>query len=442
MSIAIGRRRGLRTGIALAAAGALALGLAGCGGSKAAADNSKEFTYWSMWKDGEPQAIVLKQAIDQFTKDTGIKVNVQWKGRNVAQQLAPTLNTNSVPADLIDSQDRWVKSTFVSTGQGLDLKPVYDLQIPGEGKKVGDVIPAKYRDFSTADGKSWLVPYQILAEQIWYNGADLPDVAANPPQTWDAFVAELDKRKAARGGSGPLALDGDIGDYSAFWTYYSILRDLGPGAFLAAATDKTGAKWDDPRMLTAVDRIEKLVKGGYFVSGYNGSKWPAIQQKWAGGGADFLLLGTFVSSETKSAAKPGFQYRSFPFPKTSASGDASQEISEIGFAIPAKAKHASAAEQFIAYFMNKDRLSGMATTGNNITVRSDIDVPPALADAKKTLDTASTVPALDGVKMDQADWYTKVFTPDDNAFITGKLSSADFLAKLKKDTVDFWKANS
>ncbi len=438
MNSLLSRRRVLGT-LALAATGVVVLGDAACSGEEQSGAADTQFTYWSMWQDGEPSAVILRQAIDQFTKDTGIKVNVEWKGRKVVDQIAPTLNTNNVPADLIDSQDRFVKATLFGTKQGLDLNPVYDMQVPGESATVADVIPAKYRDFATADGKAWLIPYQVLAEQIWYNGAALPQVAAAPPKTWDEFVALLDQRKTARG-SGPLALDGDIGDYNAFWTYHVILRDLGPGAFAAAATDKTGAKFDDPRMLSAVAKIEQLVKGHYFITGYNGSKWPAVQQKWAAGDADFLLLGSFVPSETKSAAKEGFQYRSFPFP-TGAAGDASQEIALIGFAIPAKAKHAAAAQKFIAYFLNKSRLAGISSTANNLTPRTDIEVPAVLADAKQTLDKARTVPALDGIKMDQAEWYTKVFTPANNEFLAGKLSATNFLAKLKDSSVDFWKVN-
>lgn len=430
-------RRGRRAAAA-ALAGTLALGLAACGGS--ADEDAQSLTYWSMWKEGEPQAEVLSAAIDSFTAETGVQVEVQWKGRDVAKQLAPTLNTKNVPADLIDSADRFVKSTFVATGQGLDLTPVYDLPIPGEtGKKVGDVIEPKYRQYGTADGKTWLVPYEVLAEQIWYDGDALKDVADAPPQTWDEFVALLEKRKDARG-DGPLALDADIADYAAYWTYHTILRDLGPGAFGAAAADKTGAKYDDPAFLTAVQKVEQLVKGGFFVKGYDGSKFPAIQQKWATGGADFLLLGTFAPSETQPSAKKGFVYRSFPFPQ-GAAGQQTQEISLIGFAIPARAGNPEAAQKFIAHFMNKERLSKIASQANNITPRTDIEVPPALADVKKTLDTAETHPALDGVKMDQADWYTKVFQPLNTELITGKVSAAEFVAQLKKDSVDFWKLN-
>jgi raffinose/stachyose/melibiose transport system substrate-binding protein len=431
-------RRRRRSAAAAAVAATLTLGLAGCGGS--AGEGSRSLTYWSMWKAGEPQAQVLASAIDSFTKETGVEVKVQWKGRDVAKQLAPALNTRNGPADLLDSADRFVKSTFVVTGQGLDLSPVYDLPIPGEaGKKVGDVVDPRYRRYATGDGKSWLVPYEVLAEQIWYDGDTLKDVAAAPPQTWDQFVALLNKRKAARG-DGPLALDSDIADYSAFWTYHAVLRDLGPGAFAAAATDKTGARFDDPAFLTAVQKIELLVKSGFFTKGYNGSKFPAMQQKWASGGADFLLLGTFAPSETQPSAKKGFVYRSFPFPKGTA-GKQTQEISLIGFAIPAKSKNAESAKKFIAHFMQKERLSKIASQANNITPRTDIGVPPALADVKKTLDTAETHPALDGVKMDHADWYTKVFQPLNTELITGKVSAAEFVAELKKNSVDFWKLN-
>ncbi|MDP9868009.1 MULTISPECIES: ABC transporter substrate-binding protein [Streptosporangium] len=438
MNGSLPRRRVLRAVAAVTAAGLL--GLAAACGAGSTGEASDELVYWSMWKAGEPQAKVLESAIGSFTEETGVKVKVEWKGRDVAKQLAPTLNTRNVPADLVDSADRFVKSTFFATGQGLDLSPVYDLEIPGEsGKKVGDVIAAKYREYATTEGRAWLVPYEVLAEQIWYDGGTLQDVAAAPPKTWDDFVSLLAARKAARG-DGPLALDADIADYSAFWTYHAVLRDLGPGAFGAAATDTTGAKFDDPAFVAAVQKIEKLVKDGYFVKGYDGSKYPAVQQKWAAGGADFLLLGTFAPSETKPSAKEGFQYRSFPFP-AGARGEQTQEISLIGFAIPARARNAEAAKKFIAYFMNRERLSKIATEADNITPRTDVEAPAMLADVKKTLDTARTHPALDGVKMDHTDWYTKVFQPANTELITGKVSAAEFVAKLKSTSVDFWKLN-
>lgn len=424
--------------VAAAAAVLLPLALGACAGS--GGQDAKSLVYWSMWKKGEPQADVLGAALDAFAKETGVKVKVEWKGRDVAKQLAPTLNTRNVPADLVDSADRFVKSTFVATRQGLDLDPVYDLPVPGEaGKKVGDVVDPRYREYATEDGKAWLVPYEVLATQIWYDGHALKDVASKPPRTWDEFRALLDERKAARG-DGPLALDSDVADYPAYWTYQAVLSDLGPGAFAAAATDKTGAKIEAPGFVAAAQKIERLAKDGLFTKGYDGGKFPAMQQKWAAGDADFLLMGTWAPSETLPSAGKKFDYRSFPFPD-GASGKRTQSISLIGFGIPSNAKHRDAAEKFIAYFMNKDRLSQIATKANNLTSRSDVPAPSVLADVKKTLAEAETVPELDGVKMNQTEWYTKVFQPVNTDLATGRLTAAQFAAKLKSASAAYWKLN-
>ncbi|MFD5628726.1 ABC transporter substrate-binding protein [Streptomyces sp. NPDC127072] len=424
-------------GTTLAATAGLAVG---CGNDSAATgDGSSSFTYWSMWKQDEPQATVIKAAIDRFTKDTGVTVNVQWKGRQVVQQLAPTLNTSNVPADLVDSADRFAYAQLYATGQALDLTPVLGLAVHGEsGNTVGSVVPAKYRDLDTTDGVLWQLPYEVLTTQIWYDGHALPDVAAQPPATWDEFAALLSTRRRKRG-DGPLALDGDIADYAAYWTYYAVLRGLGPGAFGRAAADKSGALLKADGFVDALARIEDLVKGGDFTKGYDGSKWPAVQQKWAKGKSDFLLLGTFAPSETAEFAGSGFTYRSFPFPAFASGGDASQDISLIGFSIPKKARNTAAAQKFLAYFFAKKHLEGISSKAKNLTPREDITAPAELADAQKALASGTVVKTLDGVKETAAEWYTKVFQPLNTAFLTGGLTAKDFAEKLSSDSAGYWK---
>jgi raffinose/stachyose/melibiose transport system substrate-binding protein len=420
---------------------ATAAGLtAACGsGSGSGGGGANSFTYWSMWKQDEPQAKVLQAAIARFTKDTGIKVSVQWKGRQVIQQLAPTLNTGNVPADLVDSSDRFAYAQLQATGQALDLTPVLKLPIPGErGSTVGSVVPAKYHSLSTTAATLWQIPYEIVTTQIWYDAHALPDVAAKPPATWAEFSTLLAARKAARG-DGPLALDADVPDYAAYWTYYAVLRGLGPGAFGRAATDKTGALLKAPGFVDALRRIEALVRADDFTKGYDGSKWPAVQQKWAKGKSDFLLLGTFAPSETATFATSGFSYRSFPFPAFTSGGDTSQDISLIGFSIPKKARHAAAAQKFIAYFLAKEHLQGIATQAKNITPRADIAAPAELADAQKAIASGHVVKTLDGVKETAAEWYTKVFLPLNTSFLTGHLTAQSFAGKLASQSASYWK---
>ncbi|MFE0677811.1 ABC transporter substrate-binding protein [Streptomyces sp. NPDC058867] len=434
-----GRSLSRRSVLGAVLAAAAGLTTAGCGSAATSTGDGSSFTYWSMWKQNEPQAKVVQAAITQFTKDTGIKVSVQWKGRQVVQQLAPTLNTANVPADLVDSADRFAYAQLQATGQALDLTPVLDLPIPGEkGNTVGGVVPAKYRDLSATDGTLWQIPYEVLTTQLWYDGSALPDVAAQPPATWDEFTTLLAQRRTERG-DGPLALDGDIPDYAAYWTYYAVLRGLGPGAFGKAATDKSGALLKADEFVDALRQVEKLVSDGDFTKGYDGSKWPTVQQKWAKGKSDFLLLGTFAPSETAEFAAPGFTYRSMPFPAFTEGGDNSQDISLIGFSIPKKARNAAAAQKFIAYFLAKEHLQGIATQAKNITPRADIDAPAELADAQKALATGNVVKTLDGVKETAAEWYTKVFLPLNAKFITGHLTARSFATELAADSAAYWK---
>ncbi|MFD7137760.1 ABC transporter substrate-binding protein [Streptomyces sp. NPDC059894] len=428
----------------LAAALATTAGLAtACGtGSAVGGDGDSSFTYWSMWKQNEPQATVLQAAVEQFTRDTGVKVTVQWKGRQVVQQLAPTLNTANVPADLVDSADRFAYAQLHATGQALDLTPVLDLPIPGEsGATVGSVIPAKYTDLNTADKTLWQIPYEVLTTQLWFDGHALPDVVSQPPATWAEFTDLLAARRGERG-DGPLALDADIPDYAAYWTYYAVLRGLGPGAFGKAAKDRSGALLKADGFVDALRRVEDLVSAKGFTEGYDGSKWPAVQQKWAKGKSDFLLLGTFAPSETAAFAPSGFAYRSFPFPAFTDGGDTSQDISLIGFSIPKKARNAAAAQKFIAYFLAREHLQGIASKAKNLTPRSDITAPAELADAQKALESREVVKTLDGVKETAADWYTKVFLPLNTGFITGRLTAKAFAAELAHDSAGYWETAS
>ena len=52
--------------------------------------------YWSMWNETEPQAMVLKKAIADFEdKNPGVKVDVQWNGREIRKTLQPALDAGN-----------------------------------------------------------------------------------------------------------------------------------------------------------------------------------------------------------------------------------------------------------------------------------------------------------------------------------------------------------
>ena len=47
----------------------------------AEAENSERLVYWSMWESSEPQGQVIKEAVAAFSGETGVEVDLRFKGR-------------------------------------------------------------------------------------------------------------------------------------------------------------------------------------------------------------------------------------------------------------------------------------------------------------------------------------------------------------------------
>ncbi len=62
-------------------------------GSSALAAEDVEINFWSMWNEGEPQATVIAEAAEAFEQETGIHVNIEWKGRDINTLLTASLDS-------------------------------------------------------------------------------------------------------------------------------------------------------------------------------------------------------------------------------------------------------------------------------------------------------------------------------------------------------------
>ncbi|MBP2478744.1 raffinose/stachyose/melibiose transport system substrate-binding protein [Crossiella equi] len=420
-----------RRGLSVVLAAGLGLALTACGSGGAGGDG-KSLTYWSMWKENEPQAKVLQEAATAFEQANGIKVNIQWQGRDVLKKVAPALRGGDLP-DLIDQEVSQVNATLVSSGAQRDLTGLFAAD--AGGKKVSDVVPDRYLANAKKDGKPFLLPYTLLGFGIWFDGAALPEVAGKPITQWNDFTQLLAKRKSE--GKNPLALDGDIGDYNGYWTIGLLQSQLGVGKVNELAKDPEGKAWNTEPVKTALGEIRKLVQNGYFIPGYDGSKFPAVQERWAQGQADFVYVGSWLPSETGEKAKPGFQFRFMPMP--SLTGKVVVPSSIIGFAIPQRAKNAEAAEKFAAYFMRDEQLGKIATVAGNIPANPKLPAPEKLADVGKALSENEVGRPLDGVDADFPGYNTEVFNPVNDQLIKGKIGVAEFLTQLATAQANYWK---
>ncbi|MEV6399297.1 extracellular solute-binding protein [Streptomyces sp. NPDC051907] len=417
-----------RTPVLAAVVAVLAAGtLAGCGSGSDDSENT--FRYWSMWNQNEPQAKVIQAAADQFTKDTGIKVSIQWQGRQVIQKITPTLK-NGAAADLIDNSVNAL-GAVVSAGQHADLSPVYSAQIPGETQTVGEAIPDKYKSFlNDKDGKPFIVPYSVATEGVWFDAGKYPELASSPPKTWDDLVARLDAIKAK--GVAPITLASN----DPYWTLLTLQRQLGTDGVRALAADKTGAAWDDPKVRAAAAKVEHL-RDNYFVKGYESTQGTQAEAPWSQGKAALYLNGTWFPSESRPNVSPDLAYGQFQLPAIDG-GNTAVGVNFFGFAVPKTAKHSEEAQKFIAYFMNKRHLSGIATKAMNITSRADIPAPKELASAAKAINGSDVYPDQARLFVDYAAWATKAYTPNVVRFIQGVTTADEFVAETKQASIDFW----
>ncbi|MFI6322755.1 ABC transporter substrate-binding protein [Nonomuraea sp. NPDC050556] len=405
---------------------------AACGGT---ATGEQQLTIWSMWSEGEPNQKVLAEAIKDFSQETGIKVKAQWKGRTAVKNFLPSLNTATVPADLIEGNHRELTRQFAATKGALDLSDLYATKVPGEQATVGETVGEAYKRMATsADGVLAQLPYQVSTYGWFFNGKDFPDLAANPPKTWDDFVKLLDAQKGK--GRKPLGQDGSIPNYNLRYLEHFGRALMGDEGWHALAPDKSGQGWLKPEVLKAAQLVEALAKGGYFPDGFNAAKFPAMQQKWANGESDFLYQGTYLPKEVTPYAKPGFEFHAFRFPEVGGRAP-TMNVTATGFGIPKKSKNAEAAKKFLAFFLQKKYQDKVAGVALEMSVRKDVPAPPVIAELKKGLD-AGEVNRADVV--DMGDFNSKVLLPLSDQLLFGKVTAAEFTRQMAEQAAAYWKS--
>ena len=71
-----------------------------------------ELTYWSMWANTEPQGKVIQAAVDKFQEETGAKVTIEWKNRDVKDILNSALESKE-NIDLFEDDYKRIAQNYV-----------------------------------------------------------------------------------------------------------------------------------------------------------------------------------------------------------------------------------------------------------------------------------------------------------------------------------------
>lgn len=408
----------------------------------AGAEEQPVLEYASLYTEGESYAKWFKEMGEKFEAETGIKVEFTFAGRDVITKMRSRILAGD-PPDIIDQKMTELSAALLQ--DEILLEPIDDFFYETPGPEGQDTMMDIFFEDSLKiwekEGHLYFYPYKVNTGGFFYNKVMFQNLGLEVPQTWDEFLNVCEVLKA--NGIAPLAQDGNINFYNAFYFYWLSARELGSGAFQAAASDPTGEMWDDPAFLKVAQMVYDLSPAGkdYFKEGFEGSVWPAGQVDWALGGAAMIVNGTWVIVETQSETADDFEYGFFPFPTID--GGAGQiddvEISYIGGAIPKGAKHPELAKQFFAFCARAENVQAYCDITVSVPGRRDVEYPEVLSDVKEMMESSTVYHTdYDGTLENNAEWLANVFYSLDNQLVFGEITPEDFIAQLKKTQIDYY----
>lgn len=192
--------------------------------------------YWSMWEATEPQGKVIKAAAEQFTADTGIAVDLQFKGRTgIREGLQPALDAGT-NIDVFDEDIDRVNKTWGAYIMDLEeLAKAADYEATASSSLISACR-------EVGDGTLKSIPYQPNVFAFFYNQSIFDEAGVTAvPTTWAELDAACQKIKDA--GYTPITCDDA---YILCMFGYHMSRING---YDATSDIVKNNKWDDPSVL-------------------------------------------------------------------------------------------------------------------------------------------------------------------------------------------------
>ena len=292
-----------------------------------------ELTYWSMWSAGEPQALVIEEAAKAFEAETGAKVTIEWKGRDIKTLLSAALEAGE-KVDVFDDD-------YTRIGQ-VYAPYTYDLTEMAAAAGYDQIGYACFNNQTI----EWAGYLNSIVEQpniggIFYDKAafEAASITATPT-TWAEFLTVCEQLKAA--GIAPLALDSAYADFNV---YHQLVRNLGEDTIKELSAN--GGWAENEAAVAAAQQIIDFVGAGYLAEGAP-DQYPNSQTKIGLGQAAMIVCADYVCAEVNNAVGE-VDWGFFAFPEVENCADASSYAGANSMAIASYTENAQAAFDFILF---------------------------------------------------------------------------------------------
>lgn len=294
-------------------------------------------TYWSMWNANETQAEVIQEAIDAFTAETGIQVNIEWRGRDITTQITAALESQTT-IDLFDDDFQRVSEQYNT--YLLDLNDL--VASSGYEDKVQSLFLEIARDYG--DGALYTIPYQLYTSGIVYSKTAFEDAGVDPDSidSWEGLIAACEALKAA--GYTPFALDG--GSSPRYMYSYILARLIGQDAVKELSLNGGWSENEGARQ--AAEYIIELRDNGYILDPIG--TYPEGEYTLGYGETAMIVLPDYVISEVIAGTGTDIEWGFMAFPDLGGVEDETYaNVGAQGFGIPSYSQYSEEAFQLIEW---------------------------------------------------------------------------------------------
>lgn len=327
--------------------------------------------FWSVWNSDEFYASILQTAADLYEMQTGVHVNIEWRGRDLAGYIGSSLEAGE-GVDIFEGDYTTIAGSYGPY--------TYDLTAMAEAAGYAAHSYPVFNDRVTAlAGHLNCVTETPQVGAVFYDKEAFQNAGiASEPATWTEFLDDCAKLQAV--GYDPLALDSN---YAHFLFYHHLVRYLGEGS-VTALRDSGGWAASDGAVRAAQDMID-LAQKGYLAFGAP-DEYPNSQNKVGYGLAAMVLNYDNVAAEVEAATNANMKWGAFKYPAVDGGADGeSVLVSANALAISSYCAHPQEAFDFIMYLVTGEYDQNIAEQYSLLPVDPTNAAPPMRASAQELL---------------------------------------------------------
>lgn len=252
---------------------------------------------------------------------------------------------------------------FVKAGQFTDVSDVWAAN--GLTDKLSSSLGSM-----TIDGKQWGVPYTYYQWGIYYNKDLYKKVGVEVPKTWDEFITNCAKFKAA-------GIDCVTTGSKALWPIAGIfdylnLRTNGYDFHMQLTNGEV--PWTDDRVKATFKEWEKLVGPGYMTANHAALEWQDAAALMVQGKAANYVMGNFAVAVFKDGGMTNDSLGFMVFPEITPGLPKAEEAPTDTFHIPVGAKNVADAKKFLAFAARADVQTALNKTLGQLPVNKESSV--------------------------------------------------------------------